>query len=211
MAILITMNKWKIHTGIIVLIIIYGIFVYSGIDEEEQFGVLKIFPVLIIGGLYLGILFVLYILPNIIDKGINSVLGSNEEIEADPYHDAHLAVAQGDYPAAIQIFKDRLETDTENMKPWVEIAKIQLKNLENPPAAIKTYQKALTKGDWSDNDTAYFMSRIADIQRTELEDQAAATETLQSIVAEFPDTRHSANAKHHLREIDADKSEASES
>ena len=207
MATSLIMNKWKVHAAVIALMTIYGICVYIGVDEEKQYDVMKLFPVLVLGGLYLGILFVLYALPNMVDKGVNSVLGSNAEIEADPYHDAHVAVAQGEYPAAIRVFKEGLEKDTDNIKPWVEIAKIQLKNLENPQAAIKTYQKALTKGDWSDNDTAYFMSRIAEIQNTELSDHAAATEILQSIIAQFPDTRHSANAKHSLREMSADGDE----
>ncbi len=95
------------------------------------------------------------------------------------------------------------ETDPYNRLPWVEIAKIQHANLENPGAALETLRSALESHEWPVNDAAYFMGRIAEIYLEDMEDTASCITILNQMVELFPETRHSANATHKLRELGA--------
>ena len=91
----------------------------------------------------------------------------------------------------------------ENRFPWVEIAKIQHDNLEDPDAAIATLRDALESHEWKVNDAAFFMFRLAELYE---EDKAELTQSigiLHQVVSLFPETRHSANATHRLRELGA--------
>ena len=47
---------------------------------------------------YIGVLFVVYLLPTIAHKFTHAVYDSGEMVENDPMHDARALVAQGDYP-----------------------------------------------------------------------------------------------------------------
>lgn len=201
MPVLLIMRSWKAHTIIAIGIIIYAIITHFRINPEDQFSVMNWFPVFLITGIYLGVIFVLYLLPTMVQTATDSVLGSNAEIENDPLHDARAAVARGDYQEAIDLYQKVLSEDAKNQQAWIDQANIQQKKLNNPQAAIETLQLALSSHDWPDNDEGYFMSRIADIQLNDLENKQAAVQLLQEIIDTFPNTRHSANATHKLHAI----------
>ncbi|MGB0774613.1 MAG: tetratricopeptide repeat protein, partial [Akkermansiaceae bacterium] len=145
----------------------------------------------------------MYILPMITEKATHMVYDSGEMVESDPLHDARAAYARGEYDVAIEVYRSVAETDPYNRLPWVEVAKIQHDNLEDPVAAMETLRSALESHEWPINDAAYFMGRIAEIYADDLEDPASCITILQQIVETFPETRHSANATHKLREMGA--------
>jgi tetratricopeptide (TPR) repeat protein len=121
-------------------------------------------------------------------------------VEADPMHDARSLYAQGDYEGAIEAFREASNADPMNRMPWVEIAKIQRDNLENPVAALATLREALESQEWEVNDAAYFMFRIAELYDEDLQNRETAIEILQQVCTDLPETRHSANARHKLHE-----------
>ena len=53
------------------------------------------------------------------------------------------------------------------------------------------------------NNAAFYLFRIAGIYEEEKEDMDSTVQLLQQIVELFPETRHSANATHRLRELGA--------
>lgn len=195
------MRNRKVHIAIITFIIIYAIVTYLRVDPQHQFGVMSWFPVFILAGTYVGILFVKHLLPNMVYRATNSVLGSNAEIEHDPLHDARAALARGDYEEAIEIYRSISAEDPSDPQPWISQSMIEKNNLANPPLAIKTLRKAISSHDWTDDERAFFMARIADIQINSLTDHAEASVTLQEIIDTFPETRHSANAAHKLHDL----------
>ena len=159
-------------------------------------------PVMILAGLYVGVLFVLYVLPTITDKATSAVLSSNERVKHEPLQDAQAAHARGDYEAAIEIYRSIAENEPLNRLPWVEIAKIEHDQLKDPEASIHTLRSALEEHEWPADDTAFFMVRMADIELEDMENPEKYAAILNEIVEIFPETRHSANAIHKLKEMD---------
>ncbi|MBT8036280.1 MAG: hypothetical protein KJO21_01930 [Verrucomicrobiae bacterium] len=196
------MTKWIVH-GIIFLVvagIVAATFITT--DSSDDASAVTQLPVLLLAGVYLGVLFVVYILPAITEKATAAVLDSNELVEADPLHDARAAHARGDYQDAIDVYQEVTENDPYNRLPWVEMAKIQHDNLEAPEAAIITLRTALESHEWPVNDAAYFMGRLSEIYLEDLEDRESCVSILQQMIEIFPETRHSANATHKLREME---------
>lgn len=148
----------------------------------------------------IGVLFVSLVLPIIAHRFTHAVYDSGEMVERDPMHDAHSLVAQGKYPEAIEAFKAAADQDPLNRLPWVEIAKIQRVNLEDPDAAITTLRTALESHEWQVNDAAYLLFRLAELYDEDRHDRQTAAAIMQQVIEQFPETRHSANARHKLHE-----------
>ena len=147
-----------------------------------------------------GIIFVIHVLPAIAQRFTHAVYDSAEMVEKDPMHDARAKVAQGDWEGAVEAFKLAAEAQPLNRLPWVEIAKIQLEQLEDPAAAVQTLRTAIEGQEWEENDAAYLMFRLAEIYKEDMSDQTSAVSVMQQVIDQFPESRHSANARHKLRE-----------
>lgn len=170
---------------------------YDRLDQQHTFsGILLIF---LTAGL-LGIVFVVQVLPVIAHRLTHAVYDSAEMVEKDPMRDARSLVAQGEYEAAIDAFKTAADAEPTNRLPWVEIAKIQRDQLEDPAAAVQTIRHALERHEWSVSDAAYFLFRLAELHDEGLGDRASAVAVMQQVTVEFPETRHAANARHKLHE-----------
>ncbi|TAE78035.1 MAG: hypothetical protein EAZ65_03530 [Verrucomicrobia bacterium] len=147
-----------------------------------------------------GIVFVIHVLPAIAHRFTHAVYDSAEMVERDPMHDARAKVAQGDWPAAIEAFQAAAAADPLNRLPYVEISKIQLDQLADPSAAVRTLRQAIEGQEWQENDAAYLMFRLAEIYDAHLADRASAASIMTQVMEQFPETRHSANARQKLRD-----------
>ena len=67
---------------------------------------------------------------------------------------------------------------------------------------MQTLDQALARGNWRENDEAFFIFRKIDIFENHLQQKEQALACLQDVIERFPQTRHSANAMHKLRELD---------
>lgn len=185
----------------------------SGMDEEGELPKLKsrlesranekIFSGILLAFLTAGLvgtLVVVDVLPMIAHKATHSVYDSGEQVEEDAMHTARSKVAQGDYVGAIESFREAAKADPLNRMPWVEIAKIQREQLADPKAAIQTIRHALESQEWEINNAAYFLFRLAELYDEDAGDRLSATTMLQQVIEQFPETRHSANARHKLHE-----------
>lgn len=148
----------------------------------------------------IGIVFVIHVLPMIAQRFTHAVYDSAEMVEKDPMHDARAKVAQGDWEGAIEAFRAAAAAEPLNRLPWVEISKIQLEQLEDAPAAVDTLRHAIEDQEWEENDAAYLMFRLAEIYDTEMSDRPSAGSIMHQVIDQFPESRHSANARHKLRE-----------
>jgi tetratricopeptide (TPR) repeat protein len=185
----------------------------SGMDENNELPKLKsrlesqanekIFSGILLTFLTAGLVgtvVVIDVLPMLAHKATHSVYDSGEQVEEDAMHTARSKVAQGDYVGAIESFREAAKADPLNRMPWVEIAKIQRENLEDPNAAIQTIRHALESQEWEINNAAYFLFRLAELYDEDAGDRLSATTMLQQVIDQFPETRHSANARHKLHE-----------
>jgi tetratricopeptide (TPR) repeat protein len=142
-----------------------------------------------------GIVFVTQVLPILAHKITHAVYDSGERVERDPFHDARVLMAQGEWGEAIAAFKAAAELDPLNRMPYVEIAKIQKFHLEDPLAAIVTLREAIEGQEWQENDAAFLMFRLAEIYYEDAADRESAVAIMEQVLEQFPETRHSANAR----------------
>lgn len=169
----------------------------TGIEGERTFsGILLSF---LSAGL-IGIVFVTQVLPLIAQKLTHAVYDSGERVERDAFHDARVFMAQGEWESAIEAFKLAADENPQNRMPYVEIAKIQKLHLEDPLASIQTLREALEEHEWADNDAAYLMFRLAELYYEDAGDRGAAVAIMEQVLEQFPDSRHSANARTKLHE-----------
>lgn len=169
----------------------------QGIEGQRIFnGVLLAF----LSAGFVGIFFVLQILPAIAHRFTHAIYDSAEMMEHDVMRSARSLLAQGDYEGAIEAFRQAAAADPLNRLPWVEIAKIQKDNLGDSAAAVQTIRHALESQEWEVNDAAYFLFRLAELYDEVEGDQASAVAIMQQVIDEFPGTRHAANASHKLFE-----------
>jgi len=195
------MMKKIVH--VVIFLTVFGIVgaVFLNTDSKDDSSAVMQLPALMLAGVYVGIMFVMYVLPAITDKATHAVLDSNEVVENDPLHDARAAYARGDYDGAIEVYRMVAANEPYNRLPWVEISKIQHDNLEQPELALATLRSALESHEWAVNDAAYFMGRISDIYLNDFENYDASISILNQMIELFPETRHSANANHKINEI----------
>ncbi len=149
-----------------------------------------------------GIIFVTMILPHLGDIVSTAVLSSGEEIEKDPFQKAHARVARGEYREAIEEFRRLAAAEPGNRRPIAEMAKIYLDKLHDPDGAIRTLEEALHASGWSEDDESFYLFRLVDLTLEHRHDTEHAVDLLKHVVERFPDSRHSANAVHRLRELD---------
>lgn len=191
-----------IHAIVFIIVATIVTLSFVNVDPDDAVRAAGQLPVLLLAGLYLGVMFVLYVLPALTQRATNAVLASNEQVERDPLRDARAAMARGDYEDAIEFYREAAEANPLDRLPWVEIAKIQHDQLEDPEAAIQTLSDALKEQEWTDDDISFYMVRIAEIKFQDLEQPEEAAAMLNKIIELFPGSRHSANATHKLRELD---------
>ncbi len=191
------------HTVALIVVSVFVWWVWDASESSDNEGISIFYKMIafIVGAIYLGFLTVVYILPAITGKITEEALGSSEESEPDPFAVAHSKLAIGEYEEAIEAFREAAEKDPENRMPWIEISKIWLSKFEDPDAAIASLQNALEKQSWPINDAAALMFKIEEIYDKEKGDQSSAALILRQIIETFPETRHSANATHKLREM----------
>lgn len=153
-------------------------------------------------GLFLGLLAVKYVLPWFGDILGTIVYSSGEKVEATGNAKAAAKLAQGDYEGAIAEHEKSLEKEPLQSFSVAEMAKIYADRLEDPGSALKVLLQKLASHSWPDDDAAFLRFRIVDLHVHHFKDYTAARQALEKIMVDFPHTRHSANARHRLNDVE---------
>lgn len=150
--------------------------------------------------IYLGVLFVMHILPRMAQRVTHVAYDSNEQVEKDHMRDARACLAQGNYEGAVEAIHAAIQADPSNRFAWVELSKLQRDQFHDPAAAAATYRQALESHAWAEEDHVFFIFRLAELSHDVLADRATAVELMRRVMELYPETRHSANARHHLHQ-----------
>jgi tetratricopeptide (TPR) repeat protein len=153
-------------------------------------------------GLAVGLLIVKYVLPAFGDAVGTMVYSSGEKVQPTESHKAAAKVAQGDYEGAIAEHEKSLSADPSQTYPIAEIAKICADKLHDPQRGLQVLQRHLDAREWSEEDSAFLQFRLADMHWHQLSDFTSARQVLEQIITLFPNSRHSANAHHKLKEVE---------
>jgi tetratricopeptide (TPR) repeat protein len=151
-----------------------------------------------VGGLWA----VKYFIPWLGDAVGSFIYSSSEPAPLDESMRATAKLAQGDYEGAIAAFEEQLRRQPGDPHPVSEIAKIHSDRLHDPEAAVAVLQQQLKLGHWVADDAAFLLFRLAEVHAEKRRDFAAARQVLEHVEAQFPNTRHSANAHHRRHELD---------
>lgn len=170
--------------------------------QDAAEGMVKVGIPLLVTVIYGGILMVLYVLPVLVDKVSEEMMGSTAEVDDDPLDEARAAVTEGEYADAIAVYRRFLLENPESRHSLVEIAKIQRDHLSSPAGAISTLEQGLDEHEWSEDDAAFLMFRIAEISEEDLADKDQVIAVMKRVIRELKGTRHAGNAAHKLRELE---------
>lgn len=170
----------------------------NSMDENSQL-VWRV-PIFVIGGAVLSLMAVAFFLPAIGDRIGQFFYSSPEKVEPDPCSKARALVAQGDYAGAIEAYLEVARQTPGDRLPVVEAMRLAREKLHDTKQAISIVEDAVNDHDWQEEDAAYFLFRLVEMHEEDLQDRAAAATFLRHVIAYFPETRHSANATHKLRE-----------
>jgi tetratricopeptide (TPR) repeat protein len=183
-------------TALIVLLVVGG----WELLKDSNDGVRFLFIVIV--GVAGGIFVVKYVIPWLGDSIGESVYSSGEEVTTDAAVRAAACIAQGDYEGAIDEYNGMLRDKPDDPYPLSEIAKIYAEKLNNPDQAILFLQGHLEAKEWPVDDAAFIMFRLVEVYADVKGDYQMAHDLLEEVIANFPNTRHSANAHHRLHEVE---------
>ena len=184
-------------------IVALAVLVIMGVWEllkDSNDGMKFVFVVAV--GVLGGIFVVKYVIPWVGDLIGESVYSSGEEVTTDGAVRAAACIAQGDYEGAIEEYSDMLRDKPDDPYPLSEIAKIYSEKLNNPDQALLFLQGHLEAKEWPVDDAAFIMFRMIEVHADVKKDYQMAHDLLEEVIANFPNTRHSANAHHRLHEVE---------
>jgi tetratricopeptide (TPR) repeat protein len=171
-----------------------------GSEEWDKNPIMPLLSVIVLA-ISAGIFFVMVILPKLGDAVGTVMYSSGEEVRADSSMRAAACMAAGDYDGAIDEYKKAIAEKPGDPFPVSEIAKIYSDKHKDSARALTYLQAHLESHEWAEDNAAFLMFRIVDIHTHEhrLEE---AKDILEQIVGNFPGTRHAANAKHKINEVE---------
>lgn len=197
------MNTGLIIRACLVALVVLVLMIAWHFIKEMNEGMQLIFWIAI--GLGGGLWAIKFFIPWLGDVIGTAMYSSGEEIQLDESMKAAAKVAQGDYEGAISEYEKLAAKNPEDPHPVVEIAKIHSERFHDQATAVNVLQRHLESREWPVDEAAFIMFRIAEIHADKMQDYNTARQILEDIVANFPNTRHSANAHHRINEVDQAK------
>ncbi len=162
--------------------------------------VVTMFLLLLAVGIAAGTVFALSVLPILGDQIGQFFYAPGTEVEKSPHAPALAAVARGDFEAAVVAYQAIIEQNPADTHAISEAARLLSEKLERPADAAAFLEGQLER-EWGMDDLAFVANRLVDVTWNYQRDLNRSRELLQQIVDALPETRHSANASHRLRDI----------
>ncbi len=142
-----------------------------------------------------------WLLPLLGERIGNAFFNPGGEMERGPHADALAKVALGDYVAAIHQYQKCYKKDPDDVLALSEMAHLYCDKLEDYDSAAALLEEEL-KRDWPADQGAFLAGPSRGRVLAPPAGSSRARKLLLSVAESMPETRHSANALHRLREID---------
>jgi tetratricopeptide (TPR) repeat protein len=188
-----------VRVALLVLVVLAVMAGWNAVKNAND-GVKLIFFIFVGAGC--GLWAIKVVIPRLGEALGTFIYSSGEEIQPDERMKAAAKVAQGDYDGAIREHEKLASANPDDPHPVAEIAKIHSHFFHDPISALEVLEKGLKRHAWPEDAAAFLRFRMADILADEMHDYERAHQVLEQVVADFPNTRHSANAKHRMKDVD---------
>ena len=132
----------------------------------------------------------------------NFMFTPNEKIERSPHADALAKLAAGDFPGAVEEYREVFADNPQDTHAASEIVRLYCDKIEDPEAAAGFLVEALSVPDRTPEEIAFLSQRMVDVCWLHQHDAIRARAILIKIAEDMPETREAANALHRLQEID---------
>ncbi len=152
------------------------------------------------GGIILGFMVALFIIPAVGDRIAGFFYNAPEKAAPEAGSKARALVAQGQYTEALDAYLEFAKDQPENRLPVAEAMRLAREKLHNPVQAILIAREALANRKWPPDDEAFFLFRLVELHDEDLSQRSDAIAILRDVAARFPGTRHAANATHKLKD-----------
>lgn len=186
------------YVGYIVLTETKGL--YSA-DNPDPTKIILSFLVLLAIGITIGFIVAVSVVPAIGEQIGSFFFTPNVAAEKNPHAAALAKINRGDYAGAVAAYVKVVEKHPGDTHAISEAARLQCEKLHQPEEAATFLEQTLER-DWEMGDLAFIANRLVDVYWTHLQDAERARPILEQLVEQMPETKHSANAAHRLRDID---------
>lgn len=196
------MMSWPIRAIIsLCLLGLVGVFFVAGRGGSQVIQLMALVVVLVAAFALTGMW-----VPDLVHLALGPVLGfmtgGNEQVERRPFFSRAIALRKrGEYPAALAEVQQQLVFFPGDAEGLMLLADIHADDLKDVPAALAVLTEVVTTSGRAASEVALALSRMAALQLNRLNDIAAARETFQRIVANFPHTEAAVTARQHLAHL----------
>ena len=148
-----------------------------------------------------GVVFVVWVLPFLGEFVGNFFFSPNVELERSFQDKAREALERGDQEKALDLFYKALEVEPGDIFATSEIARLLCTHRQAPQEAREFLEEAMRR-DWTRDDLAFLLLRLADVCAHHAGDPTRARELWQGVIIAYPGTNYADQAQEELTALD---------
>ena len=149
-----------------------------------------------------GIVIVTAFLPAVGEIIGNFFFSPNTQLDRTAQDKAREALERGDSEKALRYFHDALAAEPGDILSISEIARLLCEHRHDPAAAREFLEETMRQRDWTSDDLAFLLLRLAWVCAHDAHDPARAREVWQGIVLAYPGTRFAEQAVEEIAALD---------
>ena len=170
-------------------------------QQDEKADLMILFGLYSLTGILGAFFFFKVVIPALGESITTAMVESGEKPDEPPMVRIRALIAQGEYATAVDDLRVIASENPGEKIPWMERSKLQQEHLHDLDGAIATLENALSAHEWEEEDGAFFLFRMVELNE-EKGDTEGAISVLERIIESYPQTRYSANANHKKRELE---------
>lgn len=152
-----------------------------------------------------GVVIVTAFLPAVGELVGNFFFQPNARLDRTAQDKAREALDRGDLDKALRLFQEAHAAEPGDILSISEIARLLCEHRHEPEAARDFLETAMRERDWTNDDLAFLLLRLAWVCAHEAHDPARARELWQGILLAYPGTRFAEQAQEEIAALDAER------